>query len=359
MKELRICFCGGGTGGHLNPLIACYLELPSKAKESSYFVLPAAPLEKELVDKHDLNISFFRFSGMLRGNLLTKVFKILGNSVGSMLLFLQRRPDLVIGSGGYTSFPVYLAAALLRIPLVILEPNLTAGKVNRWFAGHSTLFFGKSRALLEDLGGSSVKFEELPIFPSLAFGKSESLNEDKVVKKPGVLVFGASQGARAINEFIREFLLQNPKFQQNFHWITGLSHYKELKDQFPEANLEPYCHEMAGAYQACDLVVCRSGAGTVNEISYFQTPAVFVPYPYHSDRQQYLNCADLVKEGSCILWEESDLPEKLTELKGLLESPQRLEKMKSYFPELKDFEPSRFVLKKIVQRILSSNCENS
>ena len=359
MKELKVCFCGGGTGGHLNPLIACYLELPSQARAASYFLLPEAPLEKELGDKHDLNVRFFRFSGMLRGNLLSKVFKILGNFAGSLRVLLRKRPDVVIGSGGYTSFPVYLAAVLLRIPLVILEPNLTAGKVNRWFACHSSLFFGKSRELLEDLEGKSVKFEDLPIFPSLAFRNLEARSEDPVVIKPRVLVFGASQGARAINEFTREFLTQNPEFQENFHWISGLSHYEELKDQFPDSNLEPYCHEMARAYQSCDLVICRSGAGTVNEVSFFQSPAVFVPYPYHADRQQFLNCADLVKKGACVLWEESDLPEKLAELKGMLESPQIFEKMKSQFPERQDFEPARFVLEKIVHRIPSGGGENS
>ncbi|HAR45140.1 MAG TPA: UDP-N-acetylglucosamine--N-acetylmuramyl-(pentapeptide) pyrophosphoryl-undecaprenol N-acetylglucosamine transferase, partial [Nitrospiraceae bacterium] len=217
------------------------------------------------------------------------------------------RPQVVIGVGGYASAPVAFAAWLLRIPLIVVEPNSYAGLANRLigriadsvvlsFPGTNEQgFFPAAKAvvtgpLVRDGIDKGLREKALTEF---------GLSHDRFT----VLVFGGSGGAHAINSAMKEAAgsLQGVKGLQVLHQ-TGEKDVEEVKAGYGNAAVAavvlPYIYDMAGAYAAADLVICRSGATTVAELAVCGKPSVLVPYPFAADNHQEYNARTLAARGT-------------------------------------------------------------
>ena len=326
-----VCFCGGGTGGHLVPNFALHLEFSSRGWQS-FFLIPGNDFDLEFCRRKKL--AYYQFSG-------TQFYKIgristLINLVRALWetyrIFSVESPKLVIGTGGYGAFPVYLYCLLASIPFYTVEPNQVAGKVNRWFGKYANLQF----TCHDDVYGISPSRKvrnlgtPLPYDPPLKEKSGSSL-----------LVFGASQGASSINQFILAYLKRfGSKLPVPVTWILGPGRREELSglEDWPGVRILDYSDSMQELYQNASLVLARSGAGTVAEVQYFRVPAIFIPFPFHKDRQQYKNCAKLVESGACLLWEDGSLEglEPLGTLQALLSDSKQLVKMRSNFPQKED-----------------------
>jgi len=342
----QICLAGGGTGGHLVPNLALYKAFSSRNLQP-YFYIPNNSFDQEFCRLKNVRCKSMSFGKLAKGSRLTVLLKVLVSLLEVGFHFLKERPAKVFGTGGYGAFPIYFWAVILRIPLFILEPNQVCGKVNRWFAPYAKLVFTAAGGVkgLEGVDNLVAAGNPLPY--------EDTVN---LAGEPTLLVFGASQGASAINRFMASWLdsLGGP-LSFRVIWITGRGEFEAYRGFADREGIDLYefYGEMESLYRRSSLLLCRAGAGTISELKTFRVPAILIPYPHHADRQQYLNAEELVRSQACLLVEESELPSlgPGSMILELLLSPGRLERMKSNLPEMP--RPAE-IRKKIADRILQN-----
>ena len=332
---MRAILAGGGTGGHVIPALAIANELKKSYAAEVLFIGTARGIENRLVPAAGYPLQLVRVGALKNVSLVTRVKTAfdLPRAVWSAGRMLNEfAPDVVIGVGGYASGPAMLAAVVKHIPTLAFEPNVVPGFANRVVARF--------------VSGAAVHFEEtakyfrhaevtgVPV--RQAFFDIPALESNK--KRDGVptlLVFGGSQGAHAINEaMIRclpELLRQAPGMhiihQTGEHdYNDALAAYKLLGES---AEVFKFIEDMPAAFARADLVVCRSGASTVAEITAAGKPAILVPFPRAADDHQRVNAEALAESGAAVVVEEFKLEGVwLAEtIAALLGDPRRLEVM--------------------------------
>lgn len=238
----------------------------------------------------------------------------------------------IVGTGGYASASVVLIGALRRIPVVLHEPNAVAGKANRWmsiFARRVALGFDEGAALLpaEKCVVTGVAVRTPPEAPPRAeararFGLS--------AERPTLLVVGGSQGAVALNEAVTEALDGIERLGFQVLHQTGPKHFEERAQaemaSRPYYRAVPYIEDMAAAYAAADVALCRAGASTVAEIALHGVPTIFVPFPHAADDHQRENARIYERAGAARLLEQANLdPETLCAQVETLARPEQRE----------------------------------
>jgi UDP-N-acetylglucosamine--N-acetylmuramyl-(pentapeptide) pyrophosphoryl-undecaprenol N-acetylglucosamine transferase len=340
----KVCFCGGGTGGHLVPNFALHLEFSSRGWDS-FFLVPNNPFDLEFCRRKSLNYDLFSGSHFYRIRSLRAVLSLLYAVWETFSVFRKKKPKFVIGTGGYGAFPVYLYCLLASVPFYIVEPNLVAGKVNRWFGDFASLQF----TCHTEVAGIPASKKVCNLGNPLPY-EVPSMNSSG----NSLLVFGASQGASSINHFILDFLTRyGADLPVPVTWILGLGRKQELENLkgWQGVTILEYSDDMEELYLKAGLVLARAGAGTVAEIQYFRVPAIFVPFPFHRDRQQYENCSELVEAGACILWEDDQLGEgsHAETLFSLLSQPLQRREMRAKFPSTNKFLARQEIVDTILQ----------
>ena len=336
---MRILITGGGTGGHLYPGIAVADAFLQTMDCDLLFVGTKHGLEARVVPEKDFNFKTVWISGMHRGrffrNLLfpLKMFVSLFQSVGIVTRF---RPDIVLGTGGYVSWPVLMAARLMKKRTVLQEQNLAPGLVTRLLAGGADrvfLSFEASKSWFKNQDNLTVCGN--PTRDDLENGtREEGLNTFGLDEtKKTLFVFGGSQGARGINEGILgqiDALMKDDDLQ--ILWATGPRWVESIEQRVSETKrikLLPYIMKMDSAYAVSDLVVCRAGATTVAELTRLGKPAIFIPLPSAAAGHQESNARILKKADAAEMILESELTDhRLTDtILELLSDRDRLRKM--------------------------------
>ena len=325
MQVKHVWFLGAGSGGHLAPNYAVYKELRHRDEGLTFrFLLTNGSLERSYAKNRGLPCYFYFFDRLVRGGFFSKVFKILISILQTFWLVGFDRPDLIISTGGYASFPGLLCARLLRIPYVLIEPNEIAGKVNRWFSSGAKFIFSNYPEVLRDCRSEVLKLG-LPL----------TLDPLRVYAKSGecLLAFGASQGAQSINLFIEKVISQG--LIRPIHWIVGARDYANFEhyNDYDDITVEAFNDDMQSAYANSRLVICRAGAGTVAEVHAMSLPSIFIPFPNHEDRQQYRNCEYLRQAGCCVVWEDESLLSKISDLNDIWTDSKRLDAMVSAYKQ--------------------------
>lgn len=329
----KFIIAGGGTGGHIYPGIAIAKALESLSPDLEVeFVGSQLGLETQIVPREGFVLHVLA-AGKLnyQGSLLRKIvglIKVMWGLVQAFLLLRRLKPVGVLGVGGYASGPLVLAAALLRIPTAIWEPNAHPGLTNRWlsrFVSRAFIVFENARAFLKS---ENIQVLGLPVRSEL-----EKLPEQKrAVEHFHVLCFGGSQGARALNTVLKNSVDAEHPWLYKSHLIhqTGPGDYQEVKAHYENSIFEveafEYLFEMDRYYDWADVVICRAGASTLAELSAVGKPAILVPLPSAADDHQRKNAVALSSQNAAIVIEQKDFtPEKLNEvLLGLQNSPDKL-----------------------------------
>lgn len=299
---MRVIIAGGGTGGHVIPALAIAQELRSCYGADLLFVgtsrgietrlVPAAGFELELVRVGQLN----RVSLATRIKTLTDLPRALFESsriIGSF------RPDVMIGVGGYASGPAMIAAVLMGVPTMAFEPNVYPGFANRIVApmvSAAAVHFAATQRYFRNaqVTGVPVRREFFRVPP-------RPLNLEGTRLRPTLLVFGGSQGAHAINEAVLEALPMLAEAVPQIHVIhqTGEPDYVRAQAVYLQAmisaEVSPFIDDMPAAFARADLLVCRSGASTVAEITAAAKPAIFIPLPTAADDHQRFNAAAMAE----------------------------------------------------------------
>lgn len=319
----------GGTGGHVYPALAVADALRARGWDV-FWLGTRAGLEARVVPQAGIDMVWVSMGGMRGKGLLKKLMLPLMLLIAfgqSLRAILQRRPDVVLGMGGYTAFPGGMMASLLNKPLVIHEQNSVGGLTNRVLAclasrvltAFPQAFRGEKdkpipcRRVTTEWVGNPVRTDIVGVSKASHSGPLR------------LLVVGGSLGASALNDLIPKALaLLPPEQRPQVVHQSGRQHLDILRANYAaagvEAEVRDYIEDMAAAYQACDFAICRAGAMTVAELACAGVPAVLVPFPFAVDDHQTGNAEFLSAAGAAWLMQQKDLSaDKLAALIGGLD----------------------------------------
>ena len=311
-------FAGGGTGGHLFPAFAIAQEFQRRCGtecEIKFFVT-GRDLEMKLIGSRGFAMSKINVRGLKRGSIVGNLMFLPVLAVGVMQAIakiIKFNPDLVVGTGGYLSFPAVLGAKLTNRAAFIQEQNSYAGVATLKLARYADLIF-----LAYDQAAARIGFREKcilsgnPVNPRIGEVDREEAyaNFNLDPNKKTLLVLGGSQGAASINGKIESSLPELGKLKDlQLFWQCG-NHPKSIAAFQASGNAglaTQFIQDMPAAYAVADLIVCRAGALTLAEVTAAGKPAIVVPFPKATDDHQTKNAETLVEAGGAILIKDSQL----------------------------------------------------
>ena len=325
-KNKRLLVMAGGTGGHVFPGLAVAKQLQSEGWEIRWLGTEDR-MEADLVPKHGIEIDFIKVKG-LRGQGLKKLliapFQIIGAILQAKKHIQAWQPDVVLGMGGYVSGPGGIAAWLSGIPVVLHEQNAVAGLTNQWLSKIAKRVFQAFPGAFPtaEVVGNPVREDVC----QLPHPKERFAERNGPIR---LLVMGGSQGARILNTTLPEALSKLNHQVEIWHQ-AGKGNQESVSEAYHSnglltAKVTEFIDDVAEAYAWADVLVCRSGALTVSEVSAAGVGCVFIPF-MHKDRQQALNADHLVQCGAAKMIEQQDLTvQSLVDTLNGLERPKLLE----------------------------------
>ena len=329
---MRAILAGGGTGGHVIPVLAIAQQLQKDYSAEVLFVGTARGIENRLVPAAGFPLRLVQGGALKNVSLATRLktaFDLPHAVWDARRILSDFRPDIVIGVGGYASGPAMLAAVLRRVPTLVFEPNFVPGFANRLVAplvSGAAVHFAETGRYFRRCEVTGVPVREA--FFQIA-------HQNSVNTKPTLLVFGGSQGAHAINQVVVDSVAELRRRIPGIHIVhqTGERDYNDVQAAYADwgdsVEVYRFIDDMPGLFNRASLLICRSGASTVAEVTAAGKPAVFVPFPRAADDHQKRNAEALERAGAAVMLEESKLNrESLVETVGsLFSQPSRLETM--------------------------------
>ncbi|HXV08228.1 MAG TPA: undecaprenyldiphospho-muramoylpentapeptide beta-N-acetylglucosaminyltransferase [Burkholderiales bacterium] len=312
-----ILIMAGGTGGHVFPGLAVADEMRS-AGWRVVWLGGKDGMEVDLVPRRGYQLEVIRFTGLRGKGWLRMALLPLNLLIAfwqSARVLFRVRPDVVLGMGGYVSFPGGMMAALLNRPLVVHEQNSIAGLANKVLAEVSDQrLSGFPGALRKSQWCGNPVRAEIAALPA---------PEERFRHRAGplqLLVVGGSLGARALNEIVPQSLaLISAERRPRVTHQSGIKHLERLRDNYALAGVPAetvaFIEDMAAGYGRADLVICRAGALTVTELAAAGVASILVPFPYAVDDHQTHNARFLADAGAAVLVQQRDLsPRRLADL---------------------------------------------
>ena len=355
MDKLNVVFTGGGTGGHLYPAIAIAQALGDRANVT--FIGSADRLEAKIVPQAGYPLVTVRSAPAKRAYV---------NVVGVFQAFgaLRRlRPDIVIATGGYVSFPVVLAARMLGKKIALLEPNAHPGLTNRMLA-----------PLVDEVWGAFAQADErfankyvhtgIPVRAALRSLPARDAALERLglsTKRSTLLAMGGSQGARSINDALTSLVKSDglPEGWQLIH-VTGEQEYDRVRSalgasrlpsgapQHDSSVIRRYLDDLSDAYAAADLVLARAGASTLGELAAIGRPAILVPYPHAAEDHQRANAAMVAQAGAAVVVDDRELiAGKLRGVLADVTKPARLAELRAAAERERAADPLATILARV------------
>lgn len=362
MKQLRVIIAGGGTGGHIFPAVAIGHALQRLAPGTQLlFVGAKGKMEMEKVPQEGFEIIGLDIAGFNRSNMLKNLllpFKILKSAMQARDILKQFKPDVVVGVGGYASFPVLNAAQGKNIPTLVQEQNSYAGKSNKILGKkakaicvayeHMERFFPKEKLITTGnpvrakIAASNISREEGLGWAGLKAGRKT------------ILIVGGSLGAKAINESIDANLESILEENVQLIWQTGKPYYETAKARAAafsdRVKVFDFIREMEYAYAACDVVVSRAGALAIAELCIVAKPVVFVPFPFAAEDHQTSNAMALVEHNAALMVKDSDAKTELVKkLKTILHDEAMQELMIANLRKVAIKDADERIAKKVIE----------
>lgn len=370
---MRVLMTGGGTGGHINPAIAIAntIKLNDPNAEIA-FVGTKHGKESDLVPRAGYKLYFVEIQGIRRSlsprNLITAWY-ILTAPRRAEQLVREFKPDIVIGTGGYASWPTLKAAAKLGIPTMVHESNALPGLAVRKLQNkvdRILINFEETRKLLKCPSEKIIRVGN-PIrsgFGSITRQSArEKLNLDKY--KYFVMSVGGSLGAERMNAGALELMSECVKNHPEIFYMhaAGVRYFEEMSAKFRSAGLDKapnvalcdYIHDMPLRMTAADVVISRAGAITISELSLMKKAAVLIPSPNVADNHQYKNAKVLADAGAAVLLEEREMQENMKYSKtvlGLLADPEKCRNLEQNIEKFSDKDANKLIYAEI-QKLLA------
>ena len=335
MNTRTVLVMAGGTGGHIFPGLAVAELLRSQGWRVHWLGAPAPSMESQLVPAKGLPFEAVQFGGVRGKGLLTLAllpWRLLHAFWQSLQVIRRLRPDVLVGLGGYITFPGGMMGVLMGKPLVLHEQNSVAGMANKVLAhvaDRVLCTFPKVLPKAQWVGN-----------PMRDGFLNQPPPEARFAQRNGplrVVVVGGSLGAQALNSGVPQALALMPRDQrpQVLHQ-GGVKHLKTLQDNYAQAGVDaelvPFIDDTASAFAQADLVICRAGASTVSELAAVGVAALLVPFPHAVDDHQTVNAQFLVSQAAGWMMPQSELtPEHLAVFLSRLDRAQLLHAAKQAY----------------------------
>ena len=342
---MRVLISGGGTGGHVSPAVAIANYLREKNKNIQIaFAGTEKGLENKVVPKEGYRLYHLKvlpFNRKKKSTYVNALIKAFTPRLEAKKIIKEYKPDVVIGTGGYVSWPVLSAAAKMKIPTVIHEQNAFPGVTTKMLAktvDKVMISFEESRKYFRDKDKDKMIHTGNPV-------RQEYFDIDcgqaKKELSPGrlmILSVGGSMGAENINEAVINLMDKYSKKKNITHYhVTGTRDYEKCAGIFKEKKLEAcenlflkeYLYDIYKYYAAADIIICRAGALTLTELAVLKKPAILIPSPYVAENHQYKNAAVLEKQNAALIIEEKDLTAEILadKISELTADPVKLSEM--------------------------------
>ncbi len=310
---MKVVITAGGTGGHIFPALALISKLKEKEKDVDILYIGTTNrMEKDIIPKEGIPYIGIEMKGLNRKNIFKNidVMKTYLKAVSKAKAELTKfKPDIVIGFGGYISAPVIYAAHKLKIKTIIHEQNSIPGVSNKFLSRYVDKVLVSFKESIKDFPNDKTIYTGNP--------RSEQIKDiEKIDKttlgfkkdKALIIIVMGSLGSLTMTKKLKETLplFKNKDYQVLL--ITGKDYYDEYKDIKLSSNVKlvPFYNNLLGLMKDADLIVTRSGASTIAEITSIGLPAIMVPSPYVTNNHQYVNAKSLEDDGACIILKEED-----------------------------------------------------
>lgn len=320
-----VLIAAGGTGGHVIPALAV-VEVLRQRNVPVVWMGTRTGLEARLVPAAGIDIRWLSVAGLRGKSVLQRItgpLKLLRSCLQCIRLMHSLKPRAVLGMGGFVSGPVGIAALLLRKPLVLHEQNAVAGMTNRWLSRGAERVFAAWPGVFE--ASSKLQVVGNPVREDIArLASQERVVNTDAAAPLHILVVGGSRGARALNEIVPQAVARLRLPVQVVHQ-SGEADVEVVRQRYASAGgtrtagisepssvmvvpciVVPFIDDMAAAYQRADVVICRSGAMTVTELSALGVPSILVPFPFAVDDHQTRNAEHLADAGAAVLMPQSN-----------------------------------------------------
>lgn len=371
---MKVIISAAGTGGHINPAIAIANKIKEKEPNSEIiFIGTNRGLENDLVPRagYDLKlIEAYGFQKEISLKNLKNIIKTFRSKKDVKKIIEEFKPDLVLGTGGYICVPVFEVATKLNIPTVLHESNAFPGRSVKMYAKKVSRVlcgFEKTKEYLNNaenvvVTGTPTKIKRVNVTYTMKEKALSGLGAKNDL--PIVLIFGGSQGAQKINETVYELVKRKLNKDYQIIWATGPKQFDIIKEKFETDNINiktlknvkmiPYIYNMDEMMNISDLLICRSGAMTITEISIVGKPAIFIPLPSKMANRQEDNARVLENVGAAkvILNDELSYENLSSTINDIVLDTQKMMDMgkKANCIEQKDVEEKIYnEIKKIVK----------
>ena len=346
---MRVIVAAAGTAGHINPGLAIANKIKEKEPKSEIiFIGTTRGLENSLVPREGYELKTIEAYGLSKKFSIEnfkKISKTLKATGKARKIIQEFKPDVIIGAGGYICGPVVWAAKKENIPVVLHESNAFPGKAVKFLAKKADkvlISFEAARSRISNaknivFTGTPVKIEKKQYTAEQRKNifKNAGLQENM----PTILIFGGSQGAQKINEAVIGIIENKLNKQYQIIWATGPKQYDIIKEELSIKNIKidniqnvkilPYIYNMEEIMNVANIIVARSGAMTITEISNLGKPSILVPLPNVSQDHQLYNAKVLEDVGAAkiILNNELTKDNLNTEIEKIIKNPEQMKKM--------------------------------
>jgi UDP-N-acetylglucosamine--N-acetylmuramyl-(pentapeptide) pyrophosphoryl-undecaprenol N-acetylglucosamine transferase len=330
---MRVIIAAGGTGGHIYPGVAIAREFRRRDPQTEIlFVGTPRGLESKIVPREGFELKMIEVGALKSVSVFQRIKSLAQlplSFVAAVRILGRFRPQVVIGVGGYSSGPTLLMAALRRVPTMVVEPNAMPGFTNRVLAR----FVDAAALSFED--ASKYFGRRGVVTGNPVRGDFANLKKKERGERLNILIFGGSQGSRAINTAMTGALsrLEHKRDRLAMTHQTGEQDFEVVKRGYEDAGFEadvrPFIHDMAAQFERADLLICRAGATTAAEVAAAGKAAIFVPFPFAADDHQRKNAEAFQRVGAARVIVQKELtPGRIAEeLTRLIEHPEEIDRM--------------------------------
>ncbi len=315
---MKVIVSAGGTGGHIYPALAIINKL--KESESNLEVLFIGThnrMESEIIPKHFIDYQAIEIYGFSKTNMIRNFKNVLliRKAYQKCIKIMKNfKPDIVIGVGGYVTYPVIKAANKLNIKTLIHEQNSIPGKSNKALAKYADKIAVSLPGSVSYFDKDKVVYTGNPCSENAINSKEISKSSLGLTKnKKLITIVAGSLGSATINDKMTNFLKLCAKKDFEVLYITGKNLYEDfIKNKF-SSNIKilPYLDNMTGILKNTDVLITRAGASTISEIIALKIPSIIIPSPYVANNHQFYNALELKKNIAAEIIEEKDLDEKI------------------------------------------------
>ncbi len=357
MIKKKILIATGGTGGHIFPALslANYLN-----QRKDYDVqLSSDKRGLKYIEDNNFNLILITSTPLIKKNIFKFFYSIViifFSTLRSLILLLFNRPSLIIGMGGYSSFPICIAAAILRIKLVIYENNLIIGKANRYLMPFAKKIFVSYKEIEEITKGNKNKIIEIGniIRDEIINSNLQKDNLDSIK----ILVLGGSQAAKIFAEKLPEVFkrIKDKDIPIKIFQQCQYNQSQKLKEFYKKNNIDNeifnFTNQILDYYSKVNLVITRSGASVLGELLNTRTPFIAIPLPTSAENHQYKNAKYYEKKGFGYLVEEKNISSELYDLlMSLIKDKTKIQKIisnQSQYSDKEMFKKLNVIIDKII-----------